>query len=539
MGGSTGSGGGAAATDPRAFGKADLSKVTFAAFSQTGNQSQDPQVLDLAPDLVPRAWARWDVYGLKPSDYDFTYPAACKAKGVTFVGGTTASVLFQDEVSPADFLDQAGRDASGNLVPHTEITANAYRASLASATFRQRLIAVGKIQIDGGVDGLFFDEVNGGYAGSKYDGDEGFDDHDVSDFGRYLCKKYAGSPAMLTGPLGIVPADMLGCTGADPGATFDYRGYIARHGAQASPLSTTLNPLAPDWGTTVGNRPDPAKGTFVETYPSLVYWQEIVVALRTYARDTYKKEILITANGILPFVDFQSVGLYDYNIDGTGPKGFDWVPTTADGHLLGTTSFRTALSGLKARSKRIVEAAGGSEVPLLLFLDWPTDSINRYYALSLQERKDYFRLFAAEAYSLGMWFAVPLSTTTDTNTATALGMMDFFKQLRAFYEAHADLYRGAQDLPQPPAVSAPGASAGLVQLPDGRTVLHLVNHAYAAGAVTQQNVTASWPAPAAPTSVTLASPDFAMDQTASFAYAGGMVTVNVGQLDAYVAVVSK
>ena len=109
------------ATDPRAFGKADFSGVVFAAFSQTGNNMQDPQVLDLAPDLIPRAWARWDTYGLAASDYDFTYPAACEAENIAFVGGTTASVLFQDEVDAADFLDQAGRNAAGSLVPHPEI----------------------------------------------------------------------------------------------------------------------------------------------------------------------------------------------------------------------------------------------------------------------------------------------------------------------------------------------------------------------------------------------------------------------------------
>jgi hypothetical protein len=524
--------------NPDAFGRADLSHIAFAAFSQTGSNQEDPQVLDLAPDLVPRAWQRWDTYGTKASDYDFGYVTACQAKNIAFVGGSTASVIFQDEVSAADFADQAGRDASNDLVPHPEVTPNAYRASLASPAFQQRLIDIGKLQIDGGVTGLFFDEVNGGYFGPKYDGNEGFDDHDVSDFGRYLCRKYATSPATLTGALGIQAADGLDCTAASAGGTFDYRGYIARHGVQQAPLSAG-NPLASDWGTTVAGRPDPSVGTFVETYPSMVYWQRIVVALRDYARTMYKREIFITANGIYPFVDFQSVGLYDWNHDGPGPMGFNWVPTAADGSLDGTVSFRDTLLALKARSKRVVEAAGGKEVPLLLFLDWPTTSIDRYYALPLEGRMDYFRIFAAEAYALGMWFAVPLATTTDTNTATALGMMDFFKQLRAFYDAHAVLYRGGQDLQVTATVSSPKVTSGLAQLPDGRTVVHLVNHDYAAGVVPQQALTVTWPASSAPASVTLVSPDLPSDQPATFTYAGGQVTVNVATLEAYLAIVAQ
>jgi hypothetical protein len=524
-------------TDPRAFGAADLSGITVAAFTQRDSNQSDPQVFDLLPDLVPRAWSRWDTYGLKASDYAFDYPKSCEAKGISFVSGTTASVIFQDEVSSADFMDQAGRDASGNLVVHSEIVSNAYRASLASPAFRKRLIDIGKVQIDGGVKGLFLDEINGGYSGNKFDGNEGFDDHHAADFGRYLCARYAASPSTLTTELSVLPVDKLDCAAPDPGATFDYRGYLARRGAAEAPLGP-LNPLARDWGTTVANRPDPANGTFVETFPALVYWQEIVVALRTYARETYSREILITSNGVFPFVDFQSVGLYDWNKDGEGPKGFDWVPLQ-NGHLDGTVSFQTVLRGLRARSKRIVEAVGGKEVPVLLFLDWPTDTINRYYGLPLQERKDYFRLYAAEAYSLGLLFSLPLSTTTDTNTATALGMMDFFKQLRGFYKAHADLYRGAQQLPDTSTVSAPSTSTSLVKLPDGRTVLHVVNHAYSAGVVPQPDVTVSWPLSAKPASVTLVSPDLGADQTATFTYADGVVTVKIGQLDAYVAVVAQ
>ena len=524
--------------DPRAIGAFDLSPVTVAAFSQTSVSQSDSQVLAFAPDLVPRAFSQWDLSGLKAADYAWSYPAACRANGTLFVGGLTASVIFVDQMSATEFADEVGRNAAGDQVAHSEIVPGAFRGTLASPGFRQLLIRIAEIQIDGGVDGLFFDEVNAGYFGSSYDGNEGFDDHGVADFGRFLCARY-GSDAAALAAFDLASADGLDCSAADPGSAFNYRGYLARHGLQSAPLDPS-NKLAGEWGTTIQNRPDPARGGFVETYASLVYWQEIVVAVRSYAREKHGKEVLITANGIFPFVDFQSVGLYDWNKDGAGPRGYDYVPTTgtaASTHLNGTVSFMPTLQALKERSKRIVEAAGGHEVPLLLFLDWPTDSMNRYYALSPEELKDYVRILLAEAYAYSMWFALPLATTTDSNTATALGMMDFFATMRDFYRTHTDLFRGAHDSAVVPVVSTTGVAAHLVTLDDGRSVLHLVNHNYAAGFVPQAGLSVTIPLAQTPTSVTLVSPDLAADQPATFSYASGQLLVNVGTLVSSVAVV--
>ncbi len=519
------------AIDPTAFGKADLSRVTVAAFSQVNVDGSDPQVLTLTPDLVPRAWGQWDTSGLKATDYAFAYPRSCQAARVTFVGGLTASVIFVDEMSTADFSDEVGRDASGNPIAHPEIVAGAYRGALASPGFRQRLVDVAELQIDGGIDGLFFDEVNSSYIGASYSGNEGFDDHDVADFGRFLCLTRGGSPSTLAA-LQIVAGDGYDCSSPDPGAAFDYRGYLARLGVAGAPLGPS-NPLAALWGKTTQNRPDPSQGTFVQVYPSLVYWQSIVATVRSYARAKYGKEILITTNGIFPFVDFQSVGLYDYNPDGPGPKGFDYAPLTGtapDVHYDGTRSFMPAFASLKASSDRIVGAVGGQPVPLLLFLDWPTDTINRYYAMPTAERQDYIRVALAEAYAYGEWFSLPLATTTDTSTATALGMMSFFQSIRAFYEAHAALFRVARDAAAPATVAQSSIAIRTTTLADGRTVVHLVNHAYAAGFVAQQGVVVTLPLPRAPSVVTLASPDFTADQPAAIAYASGQLTVNVGTL---------
>jgi hypothetical protein len=273
-------------------------------------------------------------------------------------------------------------------------------------------------------------------------------------------------------------------------------------------------------------------------YPSLVYFQQIVLAVRSYAREKYQKEIVITANGVFPFVDFQSVGLYDWNQDGAGPKGFDWVPVTG-GHFTGSATFSTALSGLKSRSQRVLAAAHGAEVPLLLFLDWPTDSINRYYALPLSERQDYVRAFLAEASALGMWFAVPLATTTDTQTATALGMMDTLQALRGFYTSHRTLFQSAKDTPGAVQTSLANVGTRLTTLPNGRLALYLINHDYSAGFVPHSAVTVSFPASSAPSSVTIASPDLAADQPATFTYQDGTVNVTLDELQSSLVIVTQ
>ncbi|WP_437911292.1 hypothetical protein WME73_26070 [Sorangium sp. So ce302] len=541
---------------PEVFGTFDTSELTVFAFSQVEVNEADPQVLELAPDMVPRAWQRWRDTGIQADDYDAEYLASCRERGIRFVAGSTASIVFEDEVdSEEQFLEQTTRNAAGELVAHDQIVPGAHRSSMASPSYRARLVEMGKLQIDLGVDGLNFDEINGGYGGAEYDGNEGFDDHHVADFGNYLCRKHGGRPDGWQQGFDLLPEDGLDCGGAPEtaGRGFDFRGYLQRVNATVKPFDSGNELLVEEWGRTVGNRPDPQLGTFVEVYPALVYWQEVVLELRRYAREQHGREIFISSNGIVPFVDMQSVGLYDWNIDGDGPRGMNWVPVV-EGHLDGTVSFQTALRGLKARSKRVQELVGGKEVPLMLFLDWPNDMMNRYYGLPLEERKDYFRVFAAEAYANGLYFALPLHTTTDESTATALEMMEFFARFRDFYKSHEDLVHGATDVPGPVTLSfeecasaeQPEACAGekkmshnLVRLADGRTVLHVINHEYSAGVVEQAGVTASFPVDASPTQVTVASIDFEEDRVVPFSYEDGVVTAVVGALPASVAIVAE
>jgi hypothetical protein len=535
----TGGGGTAAQIqiDPNVYGTADVSNLTVWAFSQQPEgDPPDPQVLEAAPSIVPRAWQRWDRGGLAATDYNFGYSAAAHAAGITFIGGTTATALFSDEFSSSTgFSAVVSCNASGQPVPHPPL--NFYRGSLAAPGYRQYLINIAKLQIDGGVDGLFFDEIDQSFEGATYgEGNEGFDDADVADFGGFLCGKYPGlSAAQWASQFQISSADKLDCTLVPDkrGRSFDYRGYLARHGWQTTPR-TGPNPLAAEWGSITSGHPNLGAGTFVETYPSLVWWQDMVLTLRTYARQKYGKEIYITANGIFPFVDFQMDGLWDGNPDGPNNTSVDYLPVV-NGHLNGSVSLLPAFLGLKTRS--LVTA--GRIVPVALFMDWPTDVISRYFALPQSERQDYVRMYLAEAYAAGVYFNMHLADTIGDPTAQQQGMMPLFDQLSAFYKAHVSLYHSAQDQTGPVNTSASKISSNLTLLPDGTVVAHLINHNYSQAFQLQSNVTVTFPMAHSPASVKLVSPDYSADTPVSFSYANGQVQVTVPQLDAYVAVVAK
>jgi hypothetical protein len=527
--------------NPAVYGAGSTSGWTVFGFSQEGalNGPGDPQVLEMVPNVVPRAWARWDTDGTHASDYNVAYPAQAETAGIAFIGGTTATVLFPDEFpAAAQFESLVSCNADGQPVTHSS-PLNFYRGSMASATYRQYIIGIAELQIDGGVNGIFFDEVGGSYEGATYNGNEGFDDADVADFGGFLCAKYPGlTAAQWQSQFGVIAADNLNCsaTASQAGRTFNYRGYLARNGWDTDPL-TTANPLATEWGVIDGNHPLPQNGTFTNTYLSLVYWQDIVVTLRTYARQKYGKEIYITANGVLPFVDFQANGLYEGNTNGPGGSSQDYCPLTATGDLAGTQSLMPAFLNIMQRSASVA----GPNVLVSAFIDWPTTPMTEYLSLPSSQQQDYWRMYLPEAFAVGVHLAMHLEDTVGDPTATQLGLMPFFDQTAAFYKlpAHAALYENAQNLMGIVNVSVANVATNLTGLSDGRTVAHLINHNYSKGFQTQTAVVVSFPVANAPSTVTMVSPDASGDTSISFTYANGEVQVTIPQLVAYVALVAK
>lgn len=524
--------GGAWNLSPTPMAPIPMDDVTVYAFSQSICSETDPQVLELSPDITIRAWARWDRQGVEASDYDFRYVSDCHASNIRFVGGTTATVLFADEFPPEKFERIVTRNAQGQIVRHENIAPGAHRGSLANPEYRAYLERICELQIDGGVDGLFFDEVNHGYDGERYDNNEGFDDYHLADFNAYLLARYG--PGTDFARLFKMSPDNLLRRDLPPGdlrRNFNYRRYLESHGWSREPFSPE-NPLALEWGRSYDDQPEPGATTFVSAAEPYRYFGQMVQNLKAYALEKYGRRLLITANGILPNVDFQSVGLWDGNRNGDNGTEADYVPVV-NGHLNGSVSLQSVFRRFRARSE---ELAPG--VPVVVFLDWPTPTLNRYTALPLSEREDYWRLYAAEAYANGLFFAFHLKTTTGEPTAEAQGMMPFFKTYTAFYRAHAALYHHLSPSNTAAAVSQSKImSAVWEQVSSRRILIHLVNHDYDKAFKPRSGVTVTLPLETPPRAVTEASPDLDADRSLAYDFSDGKLSVTLPKLTAYSVVV--
>src|SRR5690349_21302029 len=392
------------------------------AFSQSDVGQEDPQVYRLAPDVTIRAIGKWSTSGDEAADYNFAQIERYHRRGVTFMGSGTASVIFpRDFATAAIFDDMSTRDADNNPVPHDAFgfAEPARRGNLFNPAYRRYLLDWAKIQVDGGVDGVSFDEVNAGFSGGQkygFNGNEGFDDYTIADFNRYLLAKYPGFTAadwtsrfamsddnLVRGD--VAPDDLV--------RNFNYRGYLRAHGWNRDPL-TPANPLAGEWGRVTANRMYADDTSFTATYLRR-YWKQTVDRLRAYAG----RRILISSNGLLPYVDFSSVGMYPWNPDEQTPdyRGADYVPVV-DGHLNGAKSLQANYRYLKDTSARIA-----GDVPVVVFIDWPNDMMTNYLNLPLSEKLDYWQIFGAEAYANGIFPAFHLKDTVGSPTAEQLGVL--------------------------------------------------------------------------------------------------------------------
>jgi hypothetical protein len=516
-----------------------MDDVTVFGFSQVGTHDSDPQLLALTPDMSVRSWTHWDREGIAAADYNSAYIDSCHAAGMRFMGGQTTTTFADEWDSEAAFEAVATRDANGGLVNHDDIVPRLHFGSWSSPAFRDDVLRIAKLQIDGGADGIFFDVVEADFDGDHFDGNEGFDDGHLADFNAYLLAKYPTATAGDFAARFQLTSDNLlrpGVPAGDLGCNFNYRTYLASNGWTSNPF-TAQNLLAAEWSPIGGNgnRLVGGAGAVLGFEQAVTYrhFQAVTSALRAYARQQYGRAIYVTANGIFPYVDFQSVGLYDYNQDGPGNTTIDYVPVS-NGHLAGGVSLQPTFRRLRAESAAVAPGA-----PVVLFIDWPSGPMTNYLALPAGERQDYWRIFAAEAYANGLFFAFHLSDTLGDPTADALGLIPLFQSLGAYYRAHATLYHQVIPSADTATTSLPGAMTAVAdQASPDRRLIHVVNHAYAGAIVPQGSVTVTLPSSRMPAAVALASPDLATDMTdVPFTYAAGRVTVTIPQLIAYQVVI--
>jgi hypothetical protein len=497
-------------------------------FSQGNVGDEDPQVYEFPGAVLVRGWQKWDRSGMAAADYNIAYLKKVRAGGTIFVGGGTGSVLFEDEAG-ASFRDWATRDARNGFVPYAIGSTTMCRASLANPAYWDHLLAYCKLQIDAGVDGIFIDEANAGYQGGDkwhYNGNEGYDDYFLAGFNDYLARLHPDFEAADWERAYKMSPDNRVVKDAAPGdlaRNFDYRKYLSSHGWDDWP-DDPANPLASLYGRVTMNRLDPAAASYREKL--IVYrWAEFVARMRDYARTTYGKELVVTSNGLFPFVDFNCLGQYEYNQDNDG-KEVQWIPIK-DGKLDGSVSLKAVYQKILARSRAI-----SGDVPLVLFIDWPTKLMDSYYALSIEQKKDFWRIYGAEAYACGLYYAFHLKTAMyNEPSARQSGVLDFLKGYTKFYADHAELYTKLS--PTDIEVKAPAKMTATVSGDGKRYCLHLVNHDYAGKLAAQKNFSVSFALPSIPQKVVLHSPDAEGSRPLDFSISEGKVTIGVDRLESY------
>ena len=109
-------------------------------------------------------------------------PPQVRQLGGLFGGGITCSALYDDEngITQPQLLDMATRGPAGQLMDAWD-TPGIRHGSLSSPAYRDYLLGWCRQQIDAGVDYLFMDEHTAALGGL-----EGYDDHSLADFRRYL-----------------------------------------------------------------------------------------------------------------------------------------------------------------------------------------------------------------------------------------------------------------------------------------------------------------------------------------------------------------
>jgi hypothetical protein len=515
--------------------------LTVFGFSQSEVNGEDPQIYRLDPDINIRAVQKWSTSGDEAADYNFAQIGRYHEKGIGFVGGGTVSIIFpQDFATPEIFDDMSTRDADNVPVPHDEIgvPGGPRRGNMFNPKYRQYLLNWAKIQIDGGVDGIFFDEVISGFSGGQkynFNGNEGFDDYAIAEFNRYLLKKYpAFTAADWKSKFGMTDDNLIrrDVPPGDLARNFNYRTYLRAGGWDRDPL-TAANPLASEWGDVIDNRMYADDMSFTATYLRH-YWKAMVDELRAYAKNTAHRRVLLTSNGLFPYVDFNSVGMYPWNPDEKTPdgKGADYVPV-ADGHLNGGKSLQSNYRYLKEKSAQIA-----GDVPVAVFIDWPNEMMTAYLNLPLAEKQDYWRIFGAEAYANGVFPAFHLKDTLNP-PAEQYGMLDFLRTYSQFYKDHRGLYRDTHYGTPAVRVGAGNVSASLLAQRGGARALHLVNHNYSQGIIPQTGFSVAADLASCPRRVTVVSPDFTGSKPAAFTCGHGRLTVTVDRLDYYDVLVLK
>ncbi len=452
-------------------------------------------------DALVRGWFKWAQ--APPVAEWSSIPPRIHELGALFGGGITCSALYDEEngLSREQVLDMATRGPAGQLIDAWD-TAGIRHGSLSSPAYLDYLFRWCREQIDAGVDYLFMDEHTA--ALSRL---EGYDDHSLADFRRYLLEAcpltegWAPGDARWRTELQIALDDHAICPTGEMGS-FDYRGYLRAHDLLDDPLVGD-NPLAGLWSQFRAYRDDRA-------------WRALTDRIRAYAREK-NRTVLISANGIARYVDLQVLGVWGL-----------W--RTDDGHISLADDQLLYWRSLVVQGHDVA----GRKVPVVLFHDWGFgEPPFPWLAVAPSEREVWVRTRGAEIYAAGAFFAFPVLGPFGCDAGRDGTLSTMVKQM-IFYRRHADVYLRSRWLGH----DVLRANTDLVSLAAWQgqpgVILHVINRDVRLGElVPQREVVLRVPTSRPPDRITVVSPDFEGEREAPFRAVGDDLEVTLGDLEAY------
>lgn len=462
-------------------------------------------------EVMIRAWFKWNQAPALERWREL--PAQAHAQGALFGGGITCSALYDTEngISASQLGDMATRGPDGEFVDAWE-QPGLRHGSLSSPAYLDYLFRWCREQIDAGADYLFMDEHTAALSER-----EGYDDHSLRDFRQFLLGEYAltrgwsGDDPRWRDRCGIDRGDRAICPdGTLP--SFDYRAYLAARTLLQKPL-TDANPLAAAWSDFRRWRDDRA-------------WKALTDRIRAHAAATGRR-VLVSANGIAPYVDLQVLGVWG-----------KWGVT--DGHI---DLSENLLPYWRSRVIQGRQAVGGRPVPVVLFHDWGFgDPPFPWLAVAAAEREVWMRTRGAEIYAAGAFFAFPVLGPFGCDAGRD-GTLGTIARQTAFYAAHRDLYGrsrwlGGEQL----RADAQPLSLSATWLAESRTlVVHVINRAVRAGVLQARTgpVEVRLPLGTEPFAATVISPDYEGDRPVAVRLADGILTLVLPGLDAYSVVLAR
>ena len=256
---------------------------------------------------------------------------------------------------------------------------------------------------------------------------EGYDNYAMKSFREYLIRKYVEGEGWKydderwTQKFGIRLDDEAICPDGTM-KSFEYREYLKTNDFAKIPQAPE-NPLAAEWGTALHiTSLNPYESYSTERNDKA--WKYMSDRIREHAEKSGKK-VYITANGNNRYVDFQTNALWE-----------EWV--LKDGRMDGSISLIMKWKSMIDTGRML----GGEGIPVVFFHDWGPTGIP-FKELSTEDKINWIRIYGAEIYAAGGFFAFPVSGPPgDSSKEGFLG--EIIRQADFFYK-YGELFRNIFD----------------------------------------------------------------------------------------------